>query len=82
MKMGMGKGGKEGEGEEKEGRVMMLEVEEKLNNGGGFEGVFPRDGGGKEHKRGRRVKERNRNGGDTKERIIPRHHAGGKSKVG
>lgn len=28
------------------------------------------------------VKERNKNGGDTKERIIPKHHAGGKIKTG
>lgn len=42
--------------------------------------AFPSDGGVKEHRRGWRVEERNMNGGDTRERIIPRHHTGVGSK--
>lgn len=42
--------------------------------------ALPGDWGGKERRRGWRVKKED--GGDTRERIIPRHHAGGESKVG
>ncbi len=41
--------------------------------------AFPRDEGGKENRKG---KERKKNVGDTRARIISRHHAGEDRKVG